>query len=127
MMAMFARNSLSPTQSQIDVIERETEIVAGVHAIPAPGHTPGHMALIISSGDEQALHLADTVVHPVHLEQPEWYSLYDLESELAATTRRKLLDWVAAEGVPVHSYHFPFPSVGHLSQKEKGWQWEPMG
>src|SRR5215217_2699086 len=28
MMAMFARNSLSPVQSQIDVIERETEIVA---------------------------------------------------------------------------------------------------
>jgi glyoxylase-like metal-dependent hydrolase (beta-lactamase superfamily II) len=127
MMAMFARNSLSPVQSQIDVIERETEIVAGVHAIRAPGHTPGHMALIISSGEEQVLHLADTVVHPIHLEQPEWYSLYDLEPELAAITRQKHLDQAAAERVPVLSYHFPFPSVGHLSQKEKGWQWEPMG
>jgi glyoxylase-like metal-dependent hydrolase (beta-lactamase superfamily II) len=72
------------------------------------------------------LHLADTVVHPIHLEQPEWYSIYDLEPELAVTTRQKLLDRVAAESVPVLSYHFPFPSVGHLSQKEKGWQWEPM-
>jgi glyoxylase-like metal-dependent hydrolase (beta-lactamase superfamily II) len=126
MMGMFARNSLSPVQSQIDVIERETEIVSGVHAIPAPGHTPGHMALLISSGEEQAFHLADTVIHLIHLGQPEWYSRFDLEPEQAATTRRKLLDRAAAEGAPVLSYHFPFPSVGHLSQKGKGWQWESI-
>jgi glyoxylase-like metal-dependent hydrolase (beta-lactamase superfamily II) len=44
MMSTFARNHLLPIQSQIEVIERETEIAAGVHAIPAPGHTPGHLA-----------------------------------------------------------------------------------
>jgi glyoxylase-like metal-dependent hydrolase (beta-lactamase superfamily II) len=127
MMGTFARNSLSPLQSQIDVIEREAEIVAGVHAIPAPGHTPGHMALLLSSGEEQAFHLVDTVVHPIHLERPEWYAVYDLEPEQAASTRRKLLDRVAAEGAPLLSYHFPFPSVGHLSRKDKGWEWEPIG
>jgi glyoxylase-like metal-dependent hydrolase (beta-lactamase superfamily II) len=126
MMSTFARNHLLPIQSQIEVIERETEIAAGVHAIPAPGHTPGHLALLISSGAEQALHLADSVVHPIHLEQPEWYPLFDLEPEQAASTRRKLLDRAAAEGAPILSYHFPFPSVGHVSQKGDGWQWEPI-
>jgi glyoxylase-like metal-dependent hydrolase (beta-lactamase superfamily II) len=126
MMGAFARSNLSPVQGQIDVITHETEIVAGVHAIPAPGHTPGHMALLISSGEEQALHLADTVAHPIHLEWPEWYPVYDLEPGQAATTRRKLLDRAVAENALVLSYHFPFPSVGHLSQKGKGWQWEPM-
>ena len=126
MIGAFARQNLPPIQDQIDVIERETEIVAEVHAIPAPGHTPGHMALLISSGDEQALHLADTVLHPIHLERPEWYPLYDLQQEQAASTRRKLLDRAAAEDALVLSYHFPFPSLGYLSQKDKGWQWEPI-
>lgn len=126
MIGAFARQNLPPIQDQIDVIERETEIVAEVHAIPAPGHTPGHMALLISSGDEQALHLADTVLHPIHLERPEWYPLYDLQQEQAASTRRKLLDRAAAENALVLSYHFPFPSLGYLSQKNKGWEWEPI-
>lgn len=122
----FARDNLLPVRGQVDVIECETEIVAGIHAIAAPGHSPGHMALLISSGEEQALHLADAVLHPIHLEQPEWYSLYDLDPEQAASTRRKLLDRIAAEDAPVLSYHFPFPSLGHLSRKGKGWRWEPI-
>jgi glyoxylase-like metal-dependent hydrolase (beta-lactamase superfamily II) len=126
MIGASARQNLPPIQDQIDVIERETEIVAGVHAIPAPGHTPGHMALLISSGEEQALHVADTVLHPIHLERPEWYPLYDLHREQAASTRRQLLDRAAAENALVLSYHFPFPSLGYLSQKDKGWQWEPI-
>ncbi len=126
MIGASARQNLPPIQGHIDVIERETEIVAGVHAIPAPGHTPGHMALLISSGDEQALHLADTVLHPIHLERPEWYPLFDLQQEQAASTRRQLLDRAAAENALALSYHFPFPSLGYLSQKDKGWQWEPI-
>ena len=126
MIGASARQNLPPLLDQIDIIERETEIVAGVHAIPAPGHTPGHMGLLISSGDEQALHLADTVLHPIHLERPEWYPLYDLQQEQAASTRRQLLDRAAAENALVLSYHFPFPSLGYLSQKDKGWQWEPI-
>ncbi len=126
MIGASARQNLPPLLDQIDIIERETEIVAGVHAIPAPGHTPGHMGLLISSGNEQALHLADTVLHPIHLERPEWYPLYDLQQEQAAITRRQLLDRAAAENALVLSYHFPFPSLGYLSQKDKGWQWEPI-
>jgi glyoxylase-like metal-dependent hydrolase (beta-lactamase superfamily II) len=125
-MCVFARNSLSPIQSQIDVIEHETEIVAGVQVIRAPGHTPGHIALLISSGEEQVLHLVDTVCHPIHLERPEWYPLFDLEAEQAARPRRKLLDRAAAEGAVVLCSHFPFPGVRHLSQKGKRWQWEPI-
>ena len=126
MMGACARQYLPLIQGQIDVIEPETEIAAGVHSIPAPGHTPGHMALLISSGDEHALHLADTVLHPIHLARPEWFPLYDLQQEQAASTRRQLLDRAAAEDALVLSYHFPFPSLGYISQKDKGWQWEPI-
>jgi hypothetical protein len=44
----------------------------------------------------------------------------------AATTLRQLLDRAATENALVLSYHFAFPSLGYLSQKDKGWQWEPI-
>ena len=46
----FAGNSLPPIQGQLDLIDRETEIIPGIRAVPAPGHTPGHIAVVISSG-----------------------------------------------------------------------------
>ena len=40
----------------------------------APGHTPGYMALAIFSGGEQLLCISDVALHPIHLEQPDWYA-----------------------------------------------------
>jgi glyoxylase-like metal-dependent hydrolase (beta-lactamase superfamily II) len=122
----FARSKLPPIEAQLDLIDKETEIVPGVHAIEAPGHTPGHMALMISSGNEQVLHIADAVLHPIHLERPDWYPVYDLFRKEAATTRRRLLDRAAADGTMLVTYHFPFPGMGHVSRKREGWEWYPI-
>jgi glyoxylase-like metal-dependent hydrolase (beta-lactamase superfamily II) len=119
-------NNLGPIQSQLDLIDRETEIGPGVHVIAAPGHTPGHSALVIASGSEQVLHIADTVLHPIHLAQPDWYPIFDLQREQAGATRRNLLDRAAAEKARVLAYHFPFPSLGYIKQKGRGWQWEQV-
>jgi glyoxylase-like metal-dependent hydrolase (beta-lactamase superfamily II) len=76
-----AHAELRPIQDHLDLIDRETEIVPGIHAIPAPGHTPGHMAISISSGQDQVLHIADTVLHPILMEHPDWYRVFDLLAE----------------------------------------------
>jgi glyoxylase-like metal-dependent hydrolase (beta-lactamase superfamily II) len=47
-------------------------MVPGIGAIPAPGHTPGHMVVSVCSGDERLLYIGDTVLHPLHLEHPDW-------------------------------------------------------
>jgi glyoxylase-like metal-dependent hydrolase (beta-lactamase superfamily II) len=121
-----ARKSLPPIKAQVDLLEREMEIVPGVHAVFAPGHTPGHMALIISSGRMQLLALADVVLHPIHLERPSWRSVFDLAQDMAAKTRRELLDRAAADQAKVMAYHFPFPSLGQVVSRGQGaWRWEP--
>jgi glyoxylase-like metal-dependent hydrolase (beta-lactamase superfamily II) len=118
-----ASKNLPPLKPRMELLEAEKEIVPGVHAIPAPGHTPGHMALVISSAKEQLLHMADAVLHPMHLEHPAWRTVFDLNQEDAATTRR-LLDRAAADKVNVLAYHFPFPSLGHVTKRGNAWRWE---
>jgi glyoxylase-like metal-dependent hydrolase (beta-lactamase superfamily II) len=77
------------------LFEGEKEVVSGVNVIPAPGHTPGHVALVISSSKEQLLHLEDSVLHPMHLEHPAWRNAFDLNQDDAATTQRRLFDRAA--------------------------------
>jgi len=121
-----ARNNLPPIQDQLDLIDHETEIVPGIRAIAAPGHTPGQMAVAIASASEQLLHISDAAIHPIHLEQPDWYAAVDFAPEQALTTRRRLLDRAAAQKALVFAFHFPFPGLGRVVQKGEGWQLQPI-
>lgn len=123
----FARKNLPPIQDQLELVNHETEIVPGIRALAAPGHTPGHMALAISSRGERLLCISDLVLHPIHLEEPEWYAAVDFTAEQVVATRRRILTMAATEKDLVLGFHFPFPGLGHVSQSGDTWQWQPIG
>jgi len=122
----FARENLPPIQSQLDLVDQEREIVPGIRAVAAPGHTPGHMALAISSGGDELLVVSDTVLHPIHLEQPEWHAAVDFVPGQVLETRRRLLNRAATGKALVLAFHFPFPGLGHVIEKGEAWQWQPI-
>jgi glyoxylase-like metal-dependent hydrolase (beta-lactamase superfamily II) len=122
----FVRAKFLPLQDQLDLIDQEVKVLPGIRAIPALGHTPGHMAVVVSSGSEQLLYLSDAVIFPFQLEHPDWYPIFDLAPEQAAATRRRLLEWAAAEKALVLAFHLPLPGLGYAVQKEDAWQWQPI-
>jgi glyoxylase-like metal-dependent hydrolase (beta-lactamase superfamily II) len=126
LLLMFARKNLPPIQASLDLIDHEREILPGIQAMAAPGHTPGHMALVISSGGEQLLCISDAVLHPIHVEQPEWCAAVDFAPDQVVATRRRLLNRAAAEKALVLAFHFPFPGLGYVIQKGEGWQWQSI-
>lgn len=122
----LARRCLSPLRHQLEPIDRETQVVPGVTVIPAPGHTPGHLAVLISSEGQNLLNLGDAAVHPLHLEQPDWENGYDLEAGRAVATRRQLVERAVASDMHLMAFHFPFPSIGRVSAvAQGGWRWTP--
>jgi glyoxylase-like metal-dependent hydrolase (beta-lactamase superfamily II) len=126
MMLAFAQRNLPPIRDRLDLVDHETEILPGIRAVAAPGHTPGHMAVAISSRRQQLLCISDTVLHPVHLEQPEWYAVVDSAPKQVVATRRRLLNKATVEKALVLAFHFTFPGLGHVIQKGTGWQWRPI-
>ncbi|HLK62095.1 MAG TPA: MBL fold metallo-hydrolase [Bryobacteraceae bacterium] len=121
-----ARRCLRALRFQAEPIDRETEIVPGVRAIPAPGHTPGHLVVLLSSEGEHLLNLGDAAVHPLHLEEPAWENGFDLCAGTAVSTRRELLSRAVSEGMHMMAFHFPFPGVGRVSARPQGgWSWSP--
>ncbi len=126
-MGNWARTYLPPIESQIDLIEGNEgqEIVPGIFALPAPGHTTHHMGLVIASGNDQLLNLVDVAINPVHLAEPTWQPAFDFLPEVAIETRRRVYDRVVADNARVLIYHFPFPGIGYVTSRGKGWHWEP--
>jgi glyoxylase-like metal-dependent hydrolase (beta-lactamase superfamily II) len=119
----MATAQLPPIEPQLDLLDHEGEIVPGITALAAPGHTPGHMVLAIQSDGEQFLHLVDTVLHPIQLGYPASFSVADYDPPQTIATRRRLLDRAAAEGTRCMLYHFPFPGLGYIAAASDGWVW----
>jgi glyoxylase-like metal-dependent hydrolase (beta-lactamase superfamily II) len=122
-----AQNNLLPLRDQIALISHDTEIVPGIRAIFAPGHTLGHMIVDVHSDNDQLLYIADTVLHPIHLEEPDWYSSVAINPHQVVETRNRILDMASKENVLTLASHFNFPGLGHVARNEKGWHWQPIG
>jgi glyoxylase-like metal-dependent hydrolase (beta-lactamase superfamily II) len=122
----IARMNLPTIRGQLELIDQETEIMPGVSVIEAPGHTPGHMALTVNSRDEGLLILSDTILHPIHIEQPQWYSIFDFDPKQSIPSRQHLLNKAMVDKALVLAFHFTFPGLGYVIQKGKGWHWLPI-
>ncbi len=121
----IANRNLPAIEDRVDLLEGESEIVPGVHAVPAPGHTPGHMVVSIAQGSQQLLYLADTVLHPIHMEHPDWIAVVDLDPRQVIETRHLIFNRAAADDVLLMAFHFPFPGLGRIRKKGKTWRWQP--
>jgi len=125
--AGIARQKLPPLAKQLKTIDQETEIVPGIRAISAPGHTVGHMAVEVESGGEYLLDMVDTALHPVQIEHPEWYSQLDQFPEQTVATRQSIYKRAAEKNALVLAFHFPpFPSLGHITKQGDRWKWQPV-
>jgi glyoxylase-like metal-dependent hydrolase (beta-lactamase superfamily II) len=123
----FIRAHLGPMVGQVIVVDGESEIVPGIRAIPAPGHTPGHMIIEVASAGEMLRYIGDTVLHPLHLEHPDWLPIYDILPEEAGPSKHDVFDKAAQDQALVMGQHFPpFPSLGHIIKGDPGWRWVPI-
>ena len=106
--------------------QAEKELVTGVSALAAAGHTPGHTAYAVTSGQGRLLVMSDTSNHPaLFVRHPGWHFAFDMDADQAVATRRRLLDTAAAERMQVAFYHAPFPATGHIAREGDGFRLVP--
>jgi len=125
-MLAAAQKNLPAVQGQVDLLQQETEIYRGVSAIAAFGHTPGHMALEISSAGQRLIFVADAIIDPIDVQFPQARAVIDHQPEKMVTTRVRLLHRAAEGKALLLATHFPFPGLGQVVQAGDSWQWEPI-
>ncbi|MBE9103240.1 MBL fold metallo-hydrolase [Vacuolonema iberomarrocanum] len=130
-----AQKHLGAIANQVTQFQPDQEIVPGIVAIAAPGHTPGQSALRIESDGDQVIVAADVFFNEAFdLEHPDWQTGFDLDPQQAAETRRRLLNQIANERTRVIAYHMPFPALGYIRPQtvaagtthDTHYEWEPV-
>ena len=103
-----------------------SEVAPGIESVAAFGHTPGHTAFAIHSGNRSILAMSDTVRNPyLFARHPDWQPAFDMDGPQAVATRRRMLDRVAADRMLIEAYHFPFPACGHIAKTASGYEFVP--
>ncbi|MGI9372258.1 MAG: MBL fold metallo-hydrolase [Hyphomicrobiales bacterium] len=115
--AVGAQRNMKPVAEKLTRIDNGASISPGVSMVSTPGHTPGHMSVMLESGGQKLLVLGDAITHAqVSFAHPDWALANNQDLDLAAKTRAKLLDMSATDEVPVTGYHLPWPGVGRVEK-----------
>jgi glyoxylase-like metal-dependent hydrolase (beta-lactamase superfamily II) len=123
---IHARKNLLPVRDRIVFFKDGQEFLPGVQAMAAPGHTVGHHMFMVTSKGKSFAFLGDLTHHAVLLlERPLMEFSYDTDPKQSAQSRVKMLTMLAANKIPVMSYHFAWPGYGHVAKNGDGFRYYP--
>ncbi|CAH2600105.1 MBL fold metallo-hydrolase [Rhodovastum atsumiense] len=121
-----ARKNLLPVRDSLHFYKDGQEILPGITALSAPGHTVSHSVFMINSGNGQLCYIGDLAHHPVLLlERPRTQFAYDTDPVQSAESRVRMMDMFAANRIPILAYHFAWPGIGHIAKRGDGYHYVP--
>ena len=105
------------------VVEADHQITANISLELTAGHTPGHVSVVIESGNDMALITGDMTHHPVQFAHPEMASSADWRQDMSTATRFEAYKkW--SDGRLVIGTHFAGRTAGRLKPVGDVWSFE---
>lgn len=109
-----------------DLVAPDHRLSAEVRLQPTPGHTPGHVSVIIESEGQTAMITGDLMHHPCQVAHPEWSPPFDEDRGQALATRRAVIEQVGDQPVLVIGTHFAAPTAGHIRRDGETWRFDGL-
>jgi glyoxylase-like metal-dependent hydrolase (beta-lactamase superfamily II) len=127
-----AVNALKPYASKVEdflPVDLEApggEILPGIRAIAAFGHTPGHTVFLLESGGSKLLIWGDLMhAQNIQFPVPGVSVTYDTDPAAAAAIRKRILDYAVKNSIPVGGMHLVYPAVGRVQKDGAGYKFVP--
>ena len=115
-----------PTWKNLSQYSNGQEVAPGITAVDMFGHTPGHSAFRVSSGDDQMMLTGDLMNLPaLFLTNLDWQMAFDMNKDGATATRKNFVQEAVADGIRVAGYHFGFPNSGMFLKDGSGYVFSP--
>ena len=126
--ATGAQRHVKELASVLKIFSPGQEILPGIFATPAYGHTPGHVAYDVKVGNEIVSVVGDALTHSLlSFAHPDWSGGFDHEPDVAVTTRMALLDRLASEKRQFIAYHLPNGGRGRVEKNGAAYRFVAAG
>ena len=93
-------------------------------AVSTPGHTPGHISIVVSSAGERGYILGDVAHSPAQAHYTDWSPSFDTDPDLSRRTRHAVLDSLEEQGALVSAGHFPGNGFGRFVREDGRRIWQ---
>ena len=90
---------------------------------PSPGHSPGHVAILLRSRGDQAIFSGDLMHQPVQIVYPDWNSCFCADAEMARSSRKRILELCVEHRAMLFPAHFGGSHAGFVTKDSKGFHW----
>ena len=110
----------------LNAVEQPGAVVPGVVTEATYGHSPGHVCVRVSSGDDTIVISGDVTFSPMQLKHPDWSFPMDVDPDAAVETRIQFFKDRAADGFPFAAGHYGSPGLGRVVPMPDGLTYEPM-
>ncbi len=112
----FPENFKPLPEARVCLLNGDTRVTDEVKCVITRGHTRAHSSVLIESGGEKAMFLADAVARAVYFEKMAWIPAYDVEPLESLETKRRLRDWALEENALLIFQHDPRLAFGRLKK-----------
>jgi glyoxylase-like metal-dependent hydrolase (beta-lactamase superfamily II) len=107
-----------------ELIPSDHRLCEEISLIPTPGHSPGHMSVLIESGGEQGLLTGDVAHHPCQMAHLDWCSVVDSDPAQSAASRHEMFSRFADTPTLVIGGHY---SAGHIRRDGDAFRFVALG
>ena len=97
-------------------VEMDHRVSPEIRLVPTPGHTLGHVSVMIESKGETAIITGDMIHHPCQFGRPDWLSKFDADQPAANARRHAMFDEWADKPYLIIGTHFAAPAAGHIKR-----------
>jgi len=108
----------------VDLVEMDHRVCDEIRLVPTPGHTPGHVSVLVESRGERAIITGDLFHHPLQMAHPDWTDTADVDGAMAHQSRRRFLESYADGPVLVLGTHFASPTAGRIVRDGDAYRFE---
>ncbi|MEM7068146.1 MAG: MBL fold metallo-hydrolase [Pseudomonadota bacterium] len=105
----------------------DQEVAPGIRSVDTFGHTPGHTAFHLASGNDQLMLVGDLLNLPaLFLANLDWQMAFDMDKDGATASRKSMVERVVSDNIKVAGYHFGFPNSGRFVKDGGGYVFDPQ-
>lgn len=125
--ALGSARVLKAISGKIERRKAGDALAPGLTYVATPGHTLGHMAVLVEDGGQRLIAGGDVLTNAaVSFTRPDWRIGSDLDRDRGIATRKRLLDQLATDRIPLMGFHLPWPGCGTVERAGTAYRFVPL-